>query len=244
MKFIQTNLSANSSSSNEYAKSPIIDFSVAGTALTIDPNFGQYLSAGDQLVVLNGGTGGYPTGTILNVLNYGGATLDASTGTVDVGVTGSTGTVQLLNWEASTVISVGENSIKYIENAALVEVSNLYINALDTILVSVLPVDLANSGKWTQITFSLESVVDVSTGLPVSDAVVQLQYVDIVNFKASEFATLANMMPGDVFMTSGLYPAFGESNQNTNITSIMGVALYNASLSTEYYVTGTLILSL
>lgn len=244
MKNIKTSLSTLGRLATGPVSSPVINFSVAGTALTVDTNEGQYLSAGDVLVVIDGGTGGYTAGTVLNILDYGGATLDASTGTVDVGITGSTGTARIRNWNSIGTIGLGERSTKEIENASVTTVSNLYINTTDSSLVSVLPEDLVSGTKWTQITFSLESVVDVSTGLPAPDAVIQLQYVDIVNFQSSEFATLANMSQGDIFMTSGLYPEFGNSDQNTNTASIMGIALYNASLSTEYYVTGTLVLAL
>jgi len=243
MKNIKTTLSSSSPFTVAPLQSPVIEFSVAGTALTIDPVYGQYLSAGDKLVVVNGGTGGYVTGTVLTVLEYGGALLDDSVGIVDTGITGSTGTALLSNWTPSNVISAGENSIKTIENAAFIEVSNLTVQSDDSVLVSVLPVDVAGT-KWTQVTFVLESVIDTSTDLPVADAVIQLQLVDVVNFKTSEFATLTNLTPGDIFMTSGLYPEFGNQDQNTNTTSILGIALYNPSLSLDYYVTGTLMLTL
>ena len=243
MKNIKTFLSSNSSFTVAPLQSPVIEFSVAGTALTIDPAYGQYLSAGDKLVVVNGGTGGYASGTVLTVLEYGGPTLDDSVGIVDTGITGSTGAALLSNWTPSNVISGYDGSTKVIENAVFVEVSNLVIQSNTSSLVAILPVD-PNLVKWTQVTFTLESVIDTATDLPVADAVIQLQYVDALNFGASEFATLANLTPGDVFMTSGLYPEFGNSDQNTNTSSTMGIALYNASLSANYYVTGTLTLAL
>ena len=244
MKNIKTSLSSNSSFTVAPLQSPVIEFSVAGTALTIDPAYGQYLSAGDKLVVVNGGTGGYASGTVLTVLEYGGPTLDDSVGIVDTGITGSTGTVLLSNWTPSNVISGYDGSTKTIENAAYVEVSNLNIQSDTSILVSVLPTDLLAGVRWTQVTFTLESVIDVSTDLPVADAVIQLQLVDIVNFPTSEFATLTNLTPGDIFMTSGLLPEFGNSDQSTNNTFPKGIALYNPSLSADYYVTGTLMLAL
>ena len=141
------------------------------------------------------------------------------------------------------VINAFDGSTKVIEKAVFVEVSNLEIGYDDNSLVAILPVD-DNFVKWTQVTFTLESVIDTATDLPVADAVIQLQYVDALNFGSSEFATLTNLTPGDVFMTSGLYPEFGNSDQNTNTSSIMGIALYNPSLSADYYVTGTLSLAL
>ena len=244
MKNIKISLSSNSPFTVAPSPSPVIEFSVAGTALTIDPAYGQYLSGGDKLVVVDGGTGGYTAGTVLTVLEYGGATLDDSVGIVDTGITGSTGTVLLSNWTPLNVIGAGENSIKTIENAAFIEVSNLTVQSNDSVLVSVLPVDLTAGTNWTQVTFVLESVIDTATDLPVADAVIQLQYVDVVNFKTSDFATLTNLTPGDIFMSSGLYPEFGNADQNTNTASIMGIALYNPSLSSDYYVTGTLMLAL
>jgi hypothetical protein len=241
MKNIKTFLSSNSSFTVAPLQSPVIEFSVAGTALTIDPAYGQYLSAGDKLVVVNGGTGGYASGTVLNILDYGGVGLTASIGTVDVGITGSTGTALLGNWTPSNVISGYDGSTKAIEKAVFVEVSNLIIQSDTSSLVSILPVD-PNVAKWTQVTFTLESVIDTATDLPVADAVIQLQYVVLT--PGSEFATLANLTPGDVFMTSGLYPDFGLSDQSTNTSSTTGIALYNPSLSLDYYVTGTLMLTL
>jgi hypothetical protein len=244
MKNIKTTLSSSSPFTVAPTPSPVIDFSVAGTALTIDPAYGQYLSAGDKLVVVNGGTGGYVSGTVLTVLEYGGALLNDSVGIVDTGITGSTGTALLSNWTPSNVISAGENSIKTIENAAFIEVSNLTVQSDDSVLVSVLPTGTTAGNNWTQVTFVLESVIDTATDLPVADAVIQLQLVDVVNFQASDFATLTNLTPGDIFMTSGLYPEFGAANQTSNISGILGIALYNPSLSLDYYVTGTLMLTL
>lgn len=247
MKNIKTFLSSNSPFTVAPLQSPVIEFSVAGTALTIDPAYGQYLSAGDKLVVVNGGTGGYGAGTVLTVLEYGGPGLDDSIGIVDTGITGSTGTALLSNWTPLNVINAFDNLTKTIENAVFVEVSNLQMLSDTAYLVAILPVD-PNLVKWTQVTFTLESVIDTANGKPFADAVIQLQYVDVLN--GGEFATLTNLTPGDVFMTSGLYPDFGLSDQITNtpsstmVHSTMGIALYNPSLSSDYYVTGTLSLAL
>lgn len=243
MKTIKINLSSRSEFTVSPLKSPTIEFSVAGTALTIDPAYGQYLSAGDSLVVIDGGTGGYAAGTVLNVLDYGGTGLTASTGTVDVGITGSTGTALLNNWTPLNTLGISDNATKIIENASIIEISNLYVSSDNYVLAAAVPVDYLAGVKWTQITFSLESVVDSSTGLPVSDAVVQLQYVDVTNL-GGEFATLANMSTGDIFMTSGLAPEFGLSDQSSNSSGVLGIAIYNPSLSTDYNVTGTLVLAL
>ncbi|NBO21913.1 hypothetical protein EBU94_01030 [bacterium] len=189
-----------------------ISFDVTGTDITIFDGTGTtggsvYLSVGDSLYIVDGGTGAgaYTDGTVVTLVEWDAAGL---TGIVNVPGTGTNGTLRLNNIYPSKITAVGGNyapstyddvTLKTWEYGAT---ATWYSAGASKTLVSAST--LADATEM-QVMFALESVGTTAgvTGGAGSTAIFQLQ------LKAgASVVPIANLIEGDVFYTSQMSNVF------------------------------------